>query len=68
MTRVELFDKYNNKQKRADKAAAAAHLGYKTSTNKDTKREFKSNYLKWTSVSQVIGNFLLDANLIESDE
>ena len=68
MNREELFSKWNKKQKAADAAHQSAFMQYKLSTHKEQKRELKSGYLKWRRESQLIGQFMQDANLIQSDE
>ena len=68
MINQELFDKWNKKQKAADKKWLSAFMQYKLSTHKEQKRELQKGYLKWQRESQMIGQFMQDANLIQSDE
>lgn len=67
MNTKELFDKWNKKQKAADKTWNSLHMQYKLSTNKEQKRELQHGYLKFKRESQIIGQFMQDANLIQSD-
>jgi len=68
MNKEDLFSKWNKKQKAADLSWQSIFMQYKLSTHKEQKRELKAGYLKWRRESQIIGQFMQDANLIQVDE
>ena len=68
MTNEELFNKWNKKQQQADAKWRDCHMQQKLSIDSGAKAFFRREVLKWQRESQLIGQFMQDAGLIQADD